>query len=131
MIIKIETSDLTEPEADNLMECMLIHYGWASFVDKVFIGTKKVYDCSDEKDQKFVHFMLEEKMNRFNRIKSSNSASQSLEESLIADKQNPQHIYICPKCKGRCIERLIGKSKVYDCQDCNDQISSEAIIVAD
>ena len=93
MIIKIETSDLSEPEADNLMECMLIHYGWASFVDKVFIGTKKVYDCSDKKDQKFVHFMLEERMNRFNRIKSSNSASQSAKaESLIADKreQAPQ-----------------------------------------
>jgi len=40
-----------------------------------------------------------------------------------------QIFYICPKCKGRCIERKIGKSKVYDCQSCRDQISKEAVIV--
>jgi len=36
--------------------------------------------------------------------------------------------FICPKCKGRCIERMINKSKVYDCQSCKDQISTEAIL---
>lgn len=35
---------------------------------------------------------------------------------------------ICPRCNGECKERIIGKSKVYDCQGiCKDQISSEAI----
>lgn len=46
-----------------------------------------------------------------------------------ADSEESAHIFICPKCKGRCIKRFIGKSKVYDCQSCKDQISSEAILI--
>ena len=37
--------------------------------------------------------------------------------------------YICPKCKGRCIERKIKNSIVYDCQSCKDQISKEAVLI--
>ena len=35
---------------------------------------------------------------------------------------------ICPKCNGNCHERMIQKSKVYDCEGCKDQIASESIL---
>ena len=89
--IKIESNEISEEEADNLMEAMLTHYGWACFVDKVYIGTKKVYDCEDKQDQKWIHNILEERSKRIKRlreIKSSNFATQSAKvESLIADKR--------------------------------------------
>ncbi len=67
--IKIESNDLTYEEADNLMECMLTHYGWATFVDKIFIGNKIVYDIKDKKDQHFIHSMLELRMKRHSRLR--------------------------------------------------------------
>ena len=33
----------------------------------------------------------------------------------------------CPICKALCIKRMIGKSIVYDCLGCGDQIAYEAI----
>lgn len=32
--------------------------------------------------------------------------------------------FICPKCKGGCVERMIKDSIVYDCQSCGDQVTS-------
>jgi len=33
----------------------------------------------------------------------------------------------CPVCKDTCKPRMIGKSKVYDCDGCKDQIAEEAV----
>ena len=46
---------------------------------------------------------------------------QSIKENIIEK-------FICPKCKGGCVERKIEHSLVYDCKECGDQISKEAII---
>ena len=77
MIIKIETNDLSFEEADNLMDAMITHYGWACFVDKIYIGKKKVYDCENKQDQEYLKMIFEQRSKRMERIREIKSETQA------------------------------------------------------
>ena len=80
MKIIIETNELTKEEAENLMECMLTHYGWSCFVDRIMIGNKKLYDLEDKQWQKFMEHLHSLRINKRNKMKESLSTLSKVRE---------------------------------------------------
>jgi hypothetical protein len=46
--------DFTPEEAENCIDYLLTYVGWSGFTDKVFIGSKKVFDIENKTDQKWL-----------------------------------------------------------------------------
>lgn len=77
MKITIETNELSTEEAENLMECMLTHYGWSGFVDKIKIGNQIFYDLEDDGWQKFLKFTWDNRIKRRKKWKAKLTKSKT------------------------------------------------------
>jgi len=69
--IKIESTELSFEEADNLISAYLEHHGWICFADKIYISNKKIFDIKNVKDREWILDLINKRGERKERLQST------------------------------------------------------------